>query len=247
MVELADKTDMTYWYPKLERAGLPQPETFFLKMGKEAQQGFFGLFDGDPITDAALQFIEDLKFTFDNRVGYPGFLRTGHTSAKHEWEDTCFVASEGADFLSHVTGIIEYSEMAGIIGMPWDWWVVRKFLTGVQAGVCPHYGNMPVCREWRFFVREGQVLCFHPYWPDMALERGGMSVEEIAEANKVLHDKSNIAKASNLAAGAGEACGGEWSVDIFDTESDGLFITDMAEASKSFHMEDCPWAEALAG
>lgn len=29
-------------------------------------------------------------------------------------------------------------------------------------------GNMPVNREFRFFVRDADVICFHPYWPDRA-------------------------------------------------------------------------------
>ena len=45
-----------------------------------------------------------------------------------------------------------------------------------------------------------------------------------------------------LATKAGRALGGSWSVDILETAR-GWFITDMAEADRSFHLPDCPNAE----
>jgi hypothetical protein len=45
-----------------------------------------------------------------------------------------------------------------------------------------------------------------------------------------------------LAEKAGAAVGGSWSIDILETEK-GWYVTDMAEAYKSFHWEDCPMNE----
>jgi hypothetical protein len=42
----------------------------------------------------------------------------------------------------HVYEIAEASEIADMIGLPWDTWVVREFLPTMPYGVCPRYGNM---------------------------------------------------------------------------------------------------------
>jgi hypothetical protein len=98
---------------------------------------------------------------------------------------------------------------------------------------------MPICREFRFFVSGGDIKCWHPYWPLAALEQGGASFTagnfDYAEFSRA-DDELTI---KQLAAEAGAAVGGEWSVDILETER-GWYITDMAEAHKSFHWEGCP-------
>jgi hypothetical protein len=91
----------------------------------------------------------------------PCFLRTDHTSAKHNWEEACFVKSVG-EVMEHVYKIAEFSECAGMIGIPWDTWVVREFLPTNPIGVCERYGNMPVCREFRYFIEDGRYCCSHP-------------------------------------------------------------------------------------
>ena len=51
--------------------------------------------------------------------------------------------------------------------------------------------------------------------------------------------RGTMAELRNLASAAGKAVGGEWSVDILETRR-GWYITDMAEAYKSWHWKDCP-------
>jgi hypothetical protein len=141
------------------------------------------------------------------------------------------------DIPHHIFALAEHSELVSLIGLPWSVWVVREFLPTMPIGHCPRYGNMPVCREFRFFVDGGKVECRHPYWPRSALEQGGFEID--GAAYERLCSLVNIADAERLAARAGDAVGGAWSVDILDTKR-GWFITDMAEAGKSFHWDGCP-------
>ncbi len=48
-----------------------------------------------------------------------------------------------------------------------------------------------------------------------------------------------MAEIRSLASRAGAAIGGAWSVDILETTR-GWFVTDMAEAHKSYHWPTCP-------
>jgi hypothetical protein len=231
-----DKTALSYWFPLIEKAGLPVPKTKIVRMSKDAQASIWEGFDGKPGTGAENPFMEELTAAAVE-LGFPVFLRTDHTSGKHEWDRCCFLKSAD-DVRQHVFNLAEHSVMAGIMGLPWDTWVVREFLPTMPLGVCPYYGNMPVCREFRYFVDDDHVKCGHPYWPREALEQGG--ADKSLDYDKLCH-MINGSEPNALAKAAGCAVGGAWSVDILETKR-GWFVTDMAEASKSFHWPECPYA-----
>jgi hypothetical protein len=120
------------------------------------------------------------------------------------------------------------------MGLPYSKWVVREFLPTKPIGKCPNYGDMPVCREFRFFVDNGVMRCAHPYWPRQALVDGGWfgSDADFESMCRWPHELRDLAEA------AGRAVGGSWSIDLLDTQW-GWYVTDMAEAHKSFHWEGC--------
>lgn len=232
MVE--DKTSMTYWFPKLEAAVLPVPRTIMVEMDEDARRDVWRVFDGGQMLGDSEEFFRKLREATDT-VGYPCFLRTSHTSGKHDWERTCYV-TDGVLLRKHVVAIIEYGEMGSIMGLPHNWWAVREFLPTKPITVCQNFGKMPVCKEFRVFVNDDKIQCWHPYWPQHALEQGGAL--DPAGAFKTLNECHDVAGLHALASRAGAECGGYWSVDILDTER-GWVITDMAEGEKSFHWEPC--------
>jgi len=234
-----NRNALSYWFPLIEAAGLPVPRTIIVDMPDEAMEAMWGWFDGKDAGDSK-PFFSALATAAD-MLGYPCFLRTDHTSAKHCWERSCYLAS--ADVIpQHVSEIVLYSETAGIIGLLWDRWAVREFLPTRPLGICPRFGNMPVCREFRFFVEDDNILCWHAYWPMSALEQGGLNDPALFMAIHAdeLCRCDDETELRDLASKAGQAVGGAWSVDILETGR-GWFITDMAEADKSFHWEGCPY------
>ena len=235
----ADRNCLSFWFPKIEAAGLPVPRTRIVRMPHKAQKAWWAGVDNEtpaPSEVAAWNgFTDEIASAAEAVGGYPCFLRTGHTSGKHGWSRTCHLASR-ADIASHVSAVIEYSEMAGLIGPPWDVWAVRELLPTVPIATCPRYRDMPVCREFRFFVEDGRVRCWHPYWPREALERGHADLSDAQyEALCRLDDPDPLIA---LASHAGQAVGGAWSVDLLDTTR-GWVLIDMAEAGKSWHWPDC--------
>lgn len=235
-----NKTCMSYWLPMLEKAGLPTPRTIMVPMDRETFIDIYRVFDGESPTDLSQPFFDELRKATDT-IGYPCFLRTGLTSGKHNWENTCFVV-DPAKLKGHVFSIVEYGELACIMGLPANWWAAREFLPTIPKGVCPEFGNMPLCREFRVFVDDGAIRCYHPYWPMRALEQGGVYDTRIFEA---LADETGIQDVLVVAAEAGRAIPGSWSVDLLETER-GWYITDMAQAHESFHWDGCERALATA-
>lgn len=232
-----DPTALSYWFPKLANAGLPVPKTILIDMPKPAQESMLALMDGQEGGDPK-PFFGMINLAAET-LGYPVFLRTDHTSGKHNWRDTCYL-TKFEDIPKNVWGIVEYSELAGFMGVPWNRWAVREFLPTKPYGVCTGYGDMPICREFRFFVKNAEIECYHPYWPLHALEQGYPEMREefvYEKFSEIRPDEQR--ELFDLASRAGEAVGGEWSVDILET-SRGWYVTDMAEASKSYHWPGCP-------
>lgn len=237
-----DPTALSHWFPKIEAAGLPVPRTKLFKMPADVQQEIWEALDGKPGEGRIADFAKQVAVLAAD-FAFPIFLRTDHTSGKHEWRRTCFV-TRPEDIGSHLVAIAEYSEMVGgIMGMPWDSWAIREMLPTIPLAVCPAFGDMPVCREFRFFVENDIVLCAHPYWPAKALQQGGVGPDAMHfyESLCRMDDEPELHR---LASAAGKAVGGAWSVDILETRR-GWVITDMAEAHKSFHWEGCPVGERL--
>lgn len=227
-----DKNCLSYWFPTLFAAGLPVPSTHLLSMPPEAFRDVFHVFDGERTVGDLEAFALKVKEAADG-IGYPCFLRTGQTSGKHDWKNTCHIPN-AESIAQHIVNIVEFSECVQIIGLDCSVWAVRELLPTKPLGVCPRFGNMPLCREFRFFVADGEVKCWHPYWPLKALEQGGADVSLYDE----LASTKDYENAFQLAHKAAKAIDGAWSVDVLETER-GWYITDMAEAEKSYHWEGC--------
>lgn len=236
--EVVCNSCMSHWFPKLEASGVPVPRTKMLSMPKEAYRDIFNLFDGKPLEGKAAPFLAAVQAAGDE-IGWPVFLRTGLTSGKHSWSNTCHFADRGR-VVHHVASIVEFSECCDFVGLSCDWWAVREMLPTMPLAVCPRYYDMPVCREFRCFVENERVLCVHPYWPAKALEMGGASDPELLASELAI--TADLHEVKQLASRAGAAVGGEWSVDVLETKR-GWYVTDMAQARESFHWPECPPVE----
>lgn len=238
-----DKTALSFWFPIIERAGLPVPKTIMIDMPVQAQECIWKGFDGEDgneeQTAALVAFIAEVG-TAARSLGLPAFLRSDHTSGKHDWKKTCYLDSDDPHKIgSHLFAIAEFSEICDPIGLPWSRWAIREYLPIMPFGTCPHYGDMPLCREYRFFIDAGAIKCWHGYWPMEAIERGGADTA-IFESLSARPDEIVF----ELASKAARAIDGAWSVDIIETkriDGDGTkwYVTDMAEASRSFHWPEC--------
>ncbi len=246
---MLDKNCLSYWFPKLKAAGLPVPQTVIV----ETELDLVEWLDSGAV-DGVTFFLDVLRAAGD-QVGWPAFLRTGHTSSKHAWKRTCYLPS--ADKLArHVAALVEFSNCVNQpLGLPTNVWCMRELLPTEPVFTTPVYGDMPISREFRVFVDGSDVKCVHPYWPEEALMRGfpreegsndwgeGESSYDVPDdfdekyaALAYLKDDEETIRA--LASRAGAALGGAWSVDVLETKR-GWYVTDVAKADRSFHWEGC--------
>ncbi len=242
-----DKNCLSYWFPLIEVAGLPVPETRIVRAGMDLTP----MLDGQTVKGVS-GFLDELAKAADE-FGYPVFLRTGHGSGKHDWSRTCYVTAPG-QLGQHVYNLVEWSCTVDIAGLPTNVWAVREMLPTTPFFTA--FRGMPICREFRVFVDGPEIVCVHPYWPREALVEGfpsravhrGQHFRDLPEDFAKLYESLCVlpryarARVAEMASRAGEYLGGKWSVDLIETER-GWYLTDMAEAHRSFHWDGCPHSQ----
>ena len=239
-----DRNSLDYWFPKLQRAGLPVPRTEIVRYEHD---DLTGILEGE-----MPRYWDDLVMQMNNavrRIGLPCFLRSGQTSGKHNWSKTCLFTG-AMPIGNHVRDIVEFSCMADFFGLDVGVWAVRELLPTQPIAVLPRYNGFPLVQEVRGFVRDGKIECKHDYWPAGAIEEGFYSddkpanLAEILERSKVT-DERDLAEIDRLLERVAAVFAGDggWSVDVLKTTR-GFYVTDMAVAEQSYHDPECPHAPA---
>ena len=231
------KSCITHWLPLLLKSGVPTPRTEIVETDCE----LIHLLDGQAPDDFP-DFIAALKDACEKVPGPPWFLRTGHTSGKHNWYDTCYL--ENIESLGqHVYYLEEYSACAGIMGLPTNVWAVREFLkldVGFRA-----FRGFPVNRERRYFVEDGEVVCSHPYWPPDSIitpsTEGWKTI--LDELNSDTENDEKILRALTLQ--VARHFEGAWSLDWARDVEGKWWAIDMAPAGISWHWPQCRYAGAF--
>ncbi len=151
---------ITIWFPALLELGVNVPRTEIVELPVDLIYWAYG--EPDIRLD---ECIESITVACD-KIGYPCFLRSGQTSGKHDWKKSCFVPSREV-IRDHVYRIVEYGAMAD--DLPSTMFAARELIP-TSPIFTAFYGEMPVTREFRFFVNEGCVVHIQPYWPEHAIE-----------------------------------------------------------------------------
>lgn len=228
--------DLAYWFPRIEAAGLPVPKTRLVSTNVD----LLSLLDG--IEPEGFPTVAKYLHEAAAEIGYPCFLRTGYTSGKHDWRDTCYVP-DAESLIRHVIALVEASALADIMGLPVDSWAVRELIPNVPLFTLDHYCGMPFVPEWRIFADVGGVTHVQPYWPMDAIEQGRPSAPNWRDIVAAFFDKVSTPEVvellGDMAIRAARACdGGEWSVDfLWSAVTGSWWLTDMADGDRSFRYE----------
>lgn len=235
---MANRNCMSLWFPAVVESGVPCPRTELIRT--DAQ--LINLVDG--VTPDGFDVLVDMLQVGGNRLGWPAFLRSGQTSGKHDWVNTCYVSGPD-DIAQHVYNIVEFSACADLFGLPTDVWVIREMLKVTPAFHA--FEGMPVTRERRYFVEDGKVLGHHPYWPPEAMSFG-VDVDDPEERLKPLNYEGELevewltAESERVS----RQIEGAWSVDWLNARGvDGMprwYCIDMARAEDSWVWRGHPTA-----
>lgn len=152
-------TSMNHWLPRIEHLDVPMPKTE-IPVTKGIRD-WWGLLDGnDPLTEAEKQAIRDAAVKVG---GYPVFMRSDLCSGKHSFERTCFVRNEDA-LIRQIWALVD-DNCCKDLAM--ESIVIREYIP--PAALFKAFRGLPIAPERRYFVRDGEVICSHPYWPEDAI------------------------------------------------------------------------------
>lgn len=228
-----DRNDLKFWYPLLYKTGVPTPRTEIVRTDVDLLQ----LLDGK--TPPGYEAFIGALTAAANDIGIPCFIRTGHTSGKHHWLQTCYLPNLQT-LAQHVAELVEFSECVDVFGLPYKTWVAREFLP-LQTAFTAFHG-FPVNKERRYFIRGGEVYCHHPYWPAEAVAAGRPADPEWRDKLATLNAETpdEIDELTALSRRVSRGFDGAWSLDWAQTADGRWFAIDMAEAYRSFHWPGCP-------
>lgn len=228
------KNSLLIWYPKVENLPIPKPETkIILLTDKELK-----LLYGEELPQSVLKKVGK---TIKEYFTLPVFIRTDLASGKHGWKDTCYY--DGSKELStNLHGILTHNLCADIMGLSFSAFIVREFIP-MDSRFKAFYGNMPINPERRYFVKDGEVICHHPYWIKEAISHGrdwGLPTnwkEILKEIN--LEGEKEIKRLSSYARKVSRQIEGYWSVDFCKSKNGIWCLIDMARGEDSWHQKDC--------
>jgi hypothetical protein len=238
---------MSYWFPILKETGVNVPRTLMLNIDDYdkncvvALRKVFWMEELSEMDKTSLgRFIATMR-NFADKAGYPLFLRSGHTSYKHEWLNTCYVPN-GDVLAEHIQNIAEHSFMADMDkGWPVNVWALRRMIE--TEPIFTAFNGFPVTKEFRFFIRDGKVECIHPYWPEEAIEGHTEEPdwqEKLAKMNELSsEDREELIKQSTMIASKFE---GWWSLDWLKGKDGKWYAIDMALGESSYHYPNCEHA-----
>lgn len=234
--KMKNKNSMFYWWPIVKDCGVPMPKTIMIRH----EDAFKGKLSYDPIDgkpDPAFDEMLEGAKRAAAEIGYPIFLRSDGTANKHDWKNSCYVEQEN-QLRAHICNILEMTAMT-MFGLSFNGVAIREFLKLNWRFTAMH-GEMPVAREFRMFVKDGKLQCWHPYWPPASIKKP--SIEKwypvLCELQTI--GAVELTHVTELAETIGRVIDGHWSIDLCQTINGEWYMTDMALAENSYHWGTCP-------
>ena len=228
------KNSALEWLPKITYDGLPVPRTEIVLYN---HRDIVNMLEGRK-SETYDKLIKQIGETA-NYIGYPSFVRTDLASAKHDGEKS-YLIRRAEDVVNVICKTVEDNELKFWMGdeIP-KAFLVREFLK--LDAPFKAFGGLPISREWRYFANENGVICYHPYWPEDAIEFYGENKEpdNWKEMLAELHKEKNADTLEKMAIQAAKVCGGNCSVDFAMDETGKWWLIDMAQANRSWHWPNC--------
>jgi len=233
------RNSMSFWYPRIKRLDIPQPETKRFELNRSIYWKVLFNEDGTMPPEGDMEKFE----TAAAKLGFPVFMRTSETSAKHQWNETCYVKTM-KDLKRNFWRLLEDNYLA-VDHIP-DAIFFRKFIP-MESYFTGWYHEFPVNKEMRTFIKDGKCQCYHPYWPPGAMKQAKPKdpdweekYEKICQLSE--RDEFTVLQFSNMVALTFKEKyedPGWWSCDFAKAKDGDWYLIDMALGPVSAHYFGC--------
>lgn len=222
-----NKNSMLYWYPRIKDLDIPQPRTV---ISEDKGWHFWAEFLDNPqiLSDGDAKKI----FMLADSIEYPLFMRTDLASAKHNFNQTCFVCAQN-ELKYQIPNLIDENFMHDLL---FTSLVFREYIE-LDTKFTAFWGELPIARERRYFIKDGEILCHHPYWIEDAIRNPSIKNWKRVLTKINNETKVEIALLSDYAKQVAEVFDGYWSVDFAHAKDGRWLLIDMALGLSSWHPE----------
>lgn len=197
------RLDMAYWYPKIRDLDVPMPETQPLPLNTESS----GMPEYD--NDRAAEFVENMGGKAFLRSGFKHAAITPHAGS-YIWGKDDIEETAAELMAQHNMMQLPLGESLWIRE-----WLDLNHCNYVEANLHP---------EVRFFIENGDVLCWHPRLEGFDRLDSGDKFRELA----ISFIEQTASTLETYAQRVANVIDGSWSVDfVRDTEGN-WYLTDMA-------------------
>lgn len=231
-----------HWWPRLKEVEDQLPSEVNLPSTEIVRFDFrksWELLDGERPEELPVNEVLEAA----DQLGYPVFIRTDQSSAKHRGPDGYKLSERSSDEFFHVLRNLVEANVAA-----WRYpaaLMVRQWLDLEVSDAFRAFDGAVIGQERRFFSTPEEVVCSHYYWTEESI-RFNDGVEEPSNWRGAMQSMSSegvpdaLGKAACVAAEAvserdGYRFGVPWSVDFAETSSGEWFLIDMATAAESAH------------
>lgn len=259
---LREKNRFQYWYPKIAQlTDIPMPKTKILALTPK---------DTDLLHESVKKFVRENTERIDDAIDgftFPIFLKGDFSSVKHQWKSTSCVPNRGA-LGKHISEIIYHMELNNNSCQA----LIFRELLNLESPFTFFDGDLPIAKERRYFVKDGRVICRHPYWDIslfekrferedvhvLSLQASGVATKYtykypheyrdrirawIRELNHETEEEIHIL--SHMASKISSVMDGAWSVDFACDVNGKWWFIDMGLAKESGHLKSCPYSDSL--
>jgi hypothetical protein len=127
--------------------------------------------------------------------------------------------------------------MVDIIGLNYNALVFREFLRLESSFMA--FDGFPVNKERRYYIRNEDVQCHHPYWPEASILRP--TAKDWKKRLEVLNtdSKTDLLILDSMALDLATVLKGYWSVDFAKAKDGKWYFIDCALGDASYHSPLC--------
>lgn len=220
------------WFPTVEALQVRSPKTQTIPLDIELQMDIMNGVELSEAANANLDEICQQIQKLGQQVGFPLFLKTSFTAAKHYWNDSCSLPSSKKEVvLHHVVELLMYQSMSPNPFAPSL--VVREMIDTAPVFTA-FAGQTPVTQEFRVFADNGKVNGYQPYWPESSIEDPSDSEWKAALSSIKAPSATQLEEMMATSQAVTAALGGYWSVDFLADKEGNLWLIDMAEGELSY-------------
>lgn len=214
--DLMKQSSMNKWYRSLESfEEVNTPETRRIAINTEKRW------------DAP---VEKIQLAIEE-YGEPVFMRTDAASKKHSMENSSKISKNDADTIKeNYRNLIEFN-MTHML--PFNSLYIREWLDLKHRFKA--FEGTPIAEELRFFIHNGEILGYHFYWPEKAIEKAGSDWRQdwLKTKRDALENRGDAVRQAKIVA---EKFRGQgfWSLDFARAENGEWYAIDMAKGEISW-------------